>query len=52
MGFAKEPVPKPNEFLKAHEKEPKPKEVDPNGNKIKTKEVFILYFNIFSVNSS
>jgi hypothetical protein len=23
MGYAKEPVPKPSEFLKAHEKEPK-----------------------------
>ena len=23
MGYAKEPVPKPNEYLKAHEKEPK-----------------------------
>ena len=23
MGYAKEPVPKPNDFLKAHEKEPK-----------------------------
>lgn len=31
MGYAKEPVPKPNEFLKAHEKEFKPKEVDSTG---------------------
>ena len=23
MGFAKEPVPKPTEYLKAHEKEPR-----------------------------
>jgi len=38
MGFAKEPVPKPNEFLKAHEKEPKPKEVDPNVRKARKEE--------------
>lgn len=47
MGFAKEPVPKPNEFLKAHEKEPKPKEVDPNGKKIKTKDSNYFIFQYF-----
>lgn len=38
MGYAKEPVPKPNEFLKAHEKEFKPKEVDSTARKERKEE--------------
>lgn len=32
MGYAKEPVPKPDQFLKAHQKEPKLPEPNRGGN--------------------
>lgn len=34
MGYAKEPVPKPNEFLKAHEKEFKLPEPEAKSSKL------------------